>query len=207
MEDFYGIHQEAFFKRHFIGTTFGQELKMATDLKTVVKSLQDQEVERGSPKWPPIPYIPVEGDIGEQVEQAMGGAKNFKIKLSDETGVLSHNCWDGGSNEAFLVHIISALSYCDHKHYFSKHEKAEKAHQVVVDETKLCRQILAVANPTSEDVVEISYKQENLNVALKKEADAQETTCSKVQEGFSRITRTFLAIQPKWSGTKLLPIK
>ena len=82
--------------------------------------MHDQKVERGSPKRPPIPYIPVEDDIGEQVKKSTGGAKSFKIKLSDKTGV-SHKCWKGGSNEAFLVHFGSVLSYCDHKNYFSKH--------------------------------------------------------------------------------------
>ena len=57
----------SFFTRLFIGITLGQWLKMATDLKMLPKGLQDQEVERGSPKRPPIPCIPVEYDIGEQV--------------------------------------------------------------------------------------------------------------------------------------------
>ena len=79
----------------------------------------------------------------------MGGAKNFKIKLTSETRV-AHKCWDGSSNEAFLVHIISALSYFECEHYFSKYEKAEKSYQAVVDETKLCREILTVADLPSE---------------------------------------------------------
>ena len=68
---------------------------MVTDLKTVPKGLRDQEVDRRSPKQSPVPYIPIEDDIGEQVKKAVGGATNFKIKLSNETGV-SHNCWEFG---------------------------------------------------------------------------------------------------------------
>ena len=142
---------------------------------SIIKGLCDQEVERGSPKRPPVPSIPVEDDIGEQVKKSTGGAKSFKIKLSNETRD-THKCWDGGSNEAFLVHVISALSYCDRKHYFSKYEKAEKAHWDAEDEVKLCRDILAIEDPSSEDVVllELSHEQENLNAALEKEAETKE---------------------------------
>ena len=42
--------QRSFLKRLFIGTTPRKFLKMATDLKMVLKGLRDQEVERGSPK-------------------------------------------------------------------------------------------------------------------------------------------------------------
>ena len=104
----------------------------------------------------------------------MGGAKNFKIKLlAGKTGV-SHKCWDSGSNEAFLVHLISVLSYCDCKHYFSKYEKVEKVHCEVEDEVKLCRKILAIEDPLSEDEIEISCEQENLDAALEKEAESME---------------------------------
>ena len=74
---------------------------------------------------------------------------------------------------ATLAHVISVLSYCDHKHYFSKYEKVEKTHQEVLDETKLCREILAVADSPSEDEVVISCMQENLNATLQEEEVAQ----------------------------------
>ena len=61
-------------------------MKIATDLKTVPNGLHDEEAERGSPKRPPVPSIPVEDDIGEQVKKSTGGAKRFKIKLSNKTG-------------------------------------------------------------------------------------------------------------------------
>ena len=53
-------------------------------------------------------------------------------------------------------------------------EKVEKAHQEALDEAKLCREILTVADPPSENEIEISRKQENLNAAPQKEAEAKE---------------------------------
>ena len=62
MEDSNIICQEAFSK----DCSLRKKLKVATDLKTVPKGLHDQEVERGSPKGPLIPYyIPTEDELGE----------------------------------------------------------------------------------------------------------------------------------------------
>ena len=172
---------------------------MATDLKTVPKGLHDQEVESGSSKQPPIPYIPVEDDIGEQVKKSTEGAKSFKIKLSDETGV-SHKCWDGSSNEAFLVHIISALSHCNCRHYFLKYTKAERAQWAAVDEVKLCRDILAIQGPPSEDEVELSPKQENLNAVLEKEAEMEEVKLKSAGRFFTLYENLLGNIaQKKWN--------
>ena len=108
-------------------------------------------------------YIPVEDELGEQVKKSMGQAKNFKSKLSNETGV-PQKCWDGGSSEDFLVHVISVLATVTvsiTSPRYEKTEKTEKAHQEVADEIKLCKDSLAIADPPSEDEVEISCKQEN----------------------------------------------
>ena len=45
-----------------------------------------------------------------------------------------------------------------HEDYFSKYKTVEKAYQTALDITKLCRDILNVAQPPSEDEVEISHK-------------------------------------------------
>ena len=59
----------------------------------------------------------------------------------------------------------------------------EKAHWKAEDEVKLCRDILAIEDPLSEDVVEISRKQEHMNASLEKK-QKQMRLSSKVQEGF-----------------------
>ena len=40
--------------------------------KLIPKGLKDHKVERGYTKRPPIPYIPVEDEIGELVENFWG---------------------------------------------------------------------------------------------------------------------------------------
>ena len=66
---------------------------------------------------------------------------------------------------------VSVKVYIISQHYFYKYEKAEKAHQEAADETKFCREILAVTEPPSEDEKN-SHKQENLNIALQKATEA-----------------------------------
>jgi len=48
--------------------------------KSIPKGLNDHKVERGYTKRPPIPYIPVEDEIGELVMKA-SGASEYKLDL------------------------------------------------------------------------------------------------------------------------------
>ena len=48
--------------------------------KSIPKGLNDHEVERGYTKRPPIPYTPVEDEIGELVKKAFG-ASEYQLKL------------------------------------------------------------------------------------------------------------------------------
>ena len=50
-----------------------------SDQKTVLKGLCKQEVVQGHTKNPPIPYIPVEDEIGDKVKSDL---RTFKIKMT-----------------------------------------------------------------------------------------------------------------------------
>ena len=73
-----------FFKKLFIGTNLGKALLRMSDNKALPKDLQDEEVERGKIKRPPVPYISPVDPILDTVE-SKSGTKNFKVSLPDGT--------------------------------------------------------------------------------------------------------------------------
>ena len=87
-----------------------------SDQKAVPKGLRGQDVERGHTKKPPIPYIPLEDEIGEKVK---ADPRTFKVKVDGKTTV-NASVWMGGSQEGFLIHVIGALNYCDRTKLFAK---------------------------------------------------------------------------------------
>ena len=96
------------------------------------KGLKDFEVERGSTKQPPIPYIPVEDDVASAVVKA-SGALEYKLELPGGTKV-QHALWESGSVQAFLKHVMSAMGYITRKGYFKEYAEAEReAGQAVFD--------------------------------------------------------------------------
>ena len=111
------------FKRLILGTTLIKGLKRKMD-KSVPKGLKDYEVERGYTKRPPIPYIPVEDEVGELVPKVYG-ASEYKLELPGRTKV-QHALWESGSVEAFLKHVISTMSYVTRKCYFKEYEEAKR---------------------------------------------------------------------------------
>ena len=84
-----------------------------SDNKAFPKGLKDEEVERGRLRRPPIPYIPPEDPIQESVEKIVG-TKSFKVTLPDGT-VVYHKVYDGGTNEAFIIHVKEVLSLIKRK--------------------------------------------------------------------------------------------
>ena len=94
-----------------------------SDQKSVPKGLRENEVERGIFKKPPIPYIPVEDEIGEKVKQ---DSRTLKVKLDDKTTV-NAAVWTGGNPEGFLIHVTSALSYIKRSRLYEKWMKAKAA--------------------------------------------------------------------------------
>ena len=87
-----------------------------SDQKTFPKGLRENEVERGNFKKPPIPYIPVNNEIGVKVKSKK---QTFKVKLDDKT-VVNASVWTGGNPEGFLINVISALGYIERSKLFKK---------------------------------------------------------------------------------------
>ena len=85
--------------------------------KALPKGLQDEEVERGKIRIPPIPYIPPEDPIQESVEMK-SGSKSFKVTLPDGM-IVFHKVYDNGLNEAFIIHVKEVLSLIKRKNYYT----------------------------------------------------------------------------------------
>ena len=94
--------------------------------KLIPKGQKDYNVERGYTKRPPIPYIPVEDEIRELAKKS-SGASEYKLNLPGGTKV-NHALWESRGVEAFLNHVMSAVSYVTHKGYFGEYEESEKEH-------------------------------------------------------------------------------
>ena len=93
---------------------FLQAYKTMSNQKTVPKGLREQEVERGNFKKPPIPYIPVEDEVGEKVKNDV---QTFKVKI-DNTTTVNASVWTGGNPKGFLIHIISTVGYIERSKLF-----------------------------------------------------------------------------------------
>ena len=120
---------KSFFKQFNVGTALHRRLKRMSD-KLIPKGLKDHNVERGYTKRPPIPYTPVEDEIGELVKKAFG-ASEYKLDLPGGTKVY-HSLWESGGVEAFLKHVIHALSYIKRKGYLGEYDESEKEHAKAV---------------------------------------------------------------------------
>ena len=94
-----------------------------SDQKTVPKRLRENKVERGNFEKPPIPYIPVDDEIGEKVKSE---ARGFKVKIDDKSTV-NASVWTGGNPEGFLIHVISALGYIERSKLYNKSNSAKIA--------------------------------------------------------------------------------
>ena len=77
--------------------------------KSCPKGLKPFEVERGHTREPPIPYIPVADNVAEAVTKS-SGALEYKLELPSGIKV-SHTLWENGNAEAFLKHVMAAMSY------------------------------------------------------------------------------------------------
>ena len=63
---------KCFFKKLFIGTNLRKALTRMTEDKALHKDLQEEDVERGEIKRPPIPHIPLVDPILDAVENKSG---------------------------------------------------------------------------------------------------------------------------------------
>jgi hypothetical protein len=96
-----------------------------SDNKALPKGLKDEEVERGKIRRPPVPYIPPEDPIQESVEK-ISGTGSSKVTLPDGT-VVYHKFYDGGTNEAFVIHVKEVLNLIKRKNYNDYYEGAKLA--------------------------------------------------------------------------------
>ena len=104
--------------------------------KAIPKGLKGQEVERGTIKRPPIPYIPVEDVVSDTVKKHSGN-KDYTVKLPDGTKI-SHSLFDSGSNEAFMIHIQEVLSFCDQKGYITLSAKVKRVLATAEKKATVC---------------------------------------------------------------------
>ena len=111
------------FKRLILETGLIKGLKRMSD-KAVPKGLKDFEVERGYTRRPPIPYIPIQDEMSELLKKT-SGASEYKLELPGGTKV-QHPLWESGNNEAFLNHVMSAMSYVTRRGYFKEFEEAKR---------------------------------------------------------------------------------
>jgi hypothetical protein len=92
--------------------------------KSCPKGLKPFEVERGHTREPPVPYIPVADDVAEAVTKT-SGASGYKLDLPSGIKV-THALWEKGNSEAFLKHVMAAMSYVQKKGYIKEYEEAER---------------------------------------------------------------------------------
>jgi hypothetical protein len=76
--------------------------------KSCPKGLKPFKVERGHTREPPIPYIPVADEVAEVVTET-SGALGYKLDLPNGIKV-THALWERGNTEAFLKHVMAAIS-------------------------------------------------------------------------------------------------
>ena len=114
---------KSFFKKLFIGTDLGKDLTTVSKEKWLPKGLQDEDVERGRIKRPPVPYIPPVDPIKDAAKSKTSTTK-FKVTLTDGT-IVYHNMYDNGSNNAFVIHVQEVLNFCITKAYSSHLKRAK----------------------------------------------------------------------------------
>ena len=102
--------------------------------KRCPKGLKAFEVERGRTRVPPIPYIPVEDDVAEAVIKASG---DLEYKRELPSGIKVTNAlWESGNAEAFLKHVMAAMSYIAKKGYIKEYKADERTSGLAVVNAK-----------------------------------------------------------------------
>jgi len=116
--------------------------------KSCPKGLKAFEVERGHTREPPIPYIPVADELAEAVKKT-SGASGYKLDLPSGIKV-THALWESGNAEAFLKHVMAAMSYVTKKGYIKEYDAAASEAALAVHEAKVREDLyLAAVDPTA----------------------------------------------------------
>ena len=104
--------------------------------KSCPKGLKPFEVERGHNREPPIPYLPVADEVAEAVTKT-SGASGYKLDLPSGIKV-THSLCKSGNAEAFLKHVMAAMSYVAKKGYIKEYDDAKSEAGLAVYEAKVC---------------------------------------------------------------------
>ena len=115
--------------------------------KSCPKGLKPFEVERGHTRELPIPYIPVSDDMAEAVAKT-SGALGYKLDLPSGIKV-THALWENRNAEAFLKHVMAAMSYVSKKGYIKEYEAPKRYAGRAVFKCKV-RENLWIAAPEPE---------------------------------------------------------
>jgi len=113
--------------------------------KSCPKGLKAFEVERGHTREPPIPYIPVADEVAEAVTKT-SGASGYKLDLPSGIKV-THALWESGNAEAFLKHVMAAMSYVTKKGYIKEYEVAESEAALAAHESQIRGDLYLAASP------------------------------------------------------------
>ena len=103
--------------------------------KSCPKGLKPFEIERGHTREPPIPYIPVADDVAEAMIKT-SGASGYKLDLPSGIKV-THTLWENRNSEAFLKHVMAAMSYVAKKGYLKEYEDAKRVAGLVFYKSKV----------------------------------------------------------------------
>jgi hypothetical protein len=116
--------------------------------KSCPKGLKPFKVERGHTREPSIPYIPVADDVAEAVTKS-SGASEYKLELP--SGIkISHALWENGNAEAFLKHVMAAMSYVHKKGYIKEYDVVKREAGVAAFECKIAEDLwIAAPGPQS----------------------------------------------------------
>ena len=91
----------------------------------------------------PIPYIPVADDVAEAVTKS-SGALEYKLELP--SGIkISHALWENRNAEAFLKHVMAAMSYVHKKGYIKEYDVVKREAGVAAFECKIAEDLWIAA--------------------------------------------------------------
>jgi hypothetical protein len=123
-EQFFKQSPKSRFKKLILGTVLLRKVLERMSDKSCPKGLKPFEVERGHTRELPIPYIPVSDDMAEAVTKT-SGALGYKLDLPSGIKV-THALWENANAEAFLKHVMAAMSYVARKGYIKEYEAAKR---------------------------------------------------------------------------------
>ena len=131
------------------------------------------------------------------------GTKKFKVTLPNGT-VVYHKVYDGGNNEAFIIHVKEVIKLAERKNYFGYYEAAEfKKGQCVTQCNKAQKKSdNAIKDPTS-TVDEKKVLEKSLELAIQAVMEA-ELHLLKRGKAFFGFYKTMLGEGPRVRWTRIV---